>query len=107
MFGFGRGRVPFVFPLFILLAIVGVSVLGSAGGAPGFLLFLPLLAVKMFFFLFLFGVMLRFVRGGTPWGGSGRRGPWGPPREPTEEERERAEAERLAREEVDALFPDL
>ncbi|MDJ0771673.1 MAG: hypothetical protein QNJ12_23000 [Ilumatobacter sp.] len=108
MFGFGRGRGPFGFPLFflfvVLLAIVGFAVMGPAGAALGFLLFLPL---KLFFFMFLFGIFFRFARGGAPWGGRRRGGPWAPPREPTREERERAEAERRAKEEVDSLFPDL
>lgn len=101
MFGFGRGRIPFLLPFVFLLAIVGVGLLGPAGAALGFVLFLPL---KLFFLMFLFGMFFRF-RG--PWGARGRGGPWGPPREPTEEERERAEAQRQAKEEVDSLFPDL
>ena len=100
MFGFGRGRIPFLFPLVVLLAIVGFGLLGPAGAALGFVLFLPL---KLFFLMFLFGMFFRFR---APWG-RGRGGPWGPPREPTEEERERAEARRQAKEEVDTLFPDL
>jgi hypothetical protein len=52
-------------------------------------------------------MMFRFIRGGASWGGSGRRGSWGPPSEPTEEEQERAQAKREAQREVDSLFPDL
>ena len=104
MFGFGRGRFPFLIPLVVLAAIVGYSLIGSAGAAFGFVLLFPL---KLLFFMFLFGMFFRFARGGAPWGGGGRRGSWDPPRAPTKEERERAEAQRQAREEVDRLFPDL
>ena len=104
MFMFGRGRFPFVLPFGVLLAIVGFGLIGQAGAALGFVLFLPF---KLLFFMFLFGMFFRFAGGGAPWGGRRRGDSWPPPREPTEEERERAEARRLAKEEVDRLFPDL
>lgn len=104
MFRFGRGRVPFLLPFVVLLAVVGFALAGPAGTALGFLLFLPL---KLLVFMFLFGMFFRVARGGRPWGGQGRGGSWAPPREPTREERERAEAQRQAKEEVDSLFPDL
>ncbi len=104
MFGFGRGRFPFFLPLIVLAAFVGFGLLGSAGAALGFALFFPL---KLLFFMFLFGTFFRFARGGRPWGGRGGRRPWDPPAAPTQDERERAEAERQAREEVDRLFPNL
>ena len=111
MFRFGRGRGPVAFPFFLpfafLLALVGFALIGPAGAALGFVGFLLFLPLKLFFFMFLFGMFFRFVRGGAPWGGGGRGSTWAPPREPTREERERAEAERQAKEEVDSLFPDL
>ena len=111
MFRFGRGRVPvaipFLLPFVLLLALVGFGLMGPAGGAFGLLLFLLFLPLKLFFFMLLVGMFFRFARGGSSWGGRGRGGPWAPPREPTQEERERAEAERRAKEEVDSLFPDL
>ena len=76
MFGFGRGRFPFLIPLVVLAAIVGYSLIGSAGAALGFVLLFPL---KLLFFMFLFGMFFRFARGGAPWGGGGRRGSWDPP----------------------------
>jgi len=42
----------------------------AVGAATGFLLFLPLLALKLLFLFFLFGAVLSFAGGG--WG----RGPW-------------------------------
>lgn len=110
MFGFGRGRFPFILPLVVLAAFVGFALAGPVGSALGFASFLLLLPLKLLVFMFLFGAFFRFARGGAPWGGRGGRGrggPWAPPREPTREERERAEAHRRAKEEVDTLFPDL
>ena len=104
MFRFGWGRVPFVLPLVFLFAAVGLALMGSSGAALGFLLFLPF---KFLLFMFFFGMFFRFARGGAPWGGPRGSGPWAPPSAPTQEERERAEAQRQAKEEVDRLFPDL
>lgn len=102
MFRFGWGRFP-IFPFALLFAIVAFGLVGPAGAALGFLLFFPL---KLLFVFFAVGMMLRIAGGGSPWGRPDRRGRWAPP-EPTKEELERAEAQRLAREEVDRLFPDL
>ena len=104
MFLFRRGRFPFILPFVFLFAAVGFALMGSTGAALGFLLFLPF---KFLLFMFFFGMFFRFARGGAPWSGGDRGGPWAPPRAPTREERERAEAHRQAKEEVDRLFPDL
>ncbi len=125
---FGYRRRPF-FPGALLLFGLGFVVataVGGAGSVAGAILFLPLLALKLLFFFFLFGMLMRVVghgwggpgRGGPGWGGPGWGGPRGPRRggrrrgrpeerrEPTEEEREWAKARRDAQEEIDELFPD-
>ena len=109
---FGYRRRPF-FPgalVFIAAGFVLASLIGGAGSAAGAILFLPLLALKLMFVFFVFGMLMRFVGGGWGRGGPGSFGRHHrrpvQRREPTEEEREWARARRDAREEVDELFPD-
>ena len=108
-----RRRFPFFYGLpFFAAGLIAASLLGSAGAALGLLLFLPLLAFKFMFMFFIFGAFMRMFAGGFA-----RRGPYGghwhhhrdrtePRREPTQEERDWAEARRQAREEIEDLFPD-
>ena len=112
MFGSTRGGIPFAIPFFFVLGLVAFAFVGSATAAVGAALVFPFLLLKVFFLFFLLRMMFGFARGGSPWGGGragrgwgGRR--WAPPTEPTEEDKERAEAKRAAKEEVDSLFPDL
>ena len=100
-------RLPFFPGAFIFLAI-GFALANLAGGAGSFIgaiFFLPLLALKITFFFFIFRGLMHF-------GGSGRRrnNHFGERpsrnRPPTEEEREWAEAKRQAQEEVDRMFPE-
>ncbi|NNE97190.1 MAG: hypothetical protein HKN24_14305 [Acidimicrobiales bacterium] len=109
-----RRRFPFFFGVpFFAAGLIAASLIGSAGAALGLLLFLPLLAFKFMFMFFVFGAFMRMFAGGLA-----RRGPYGhwrhdgfgdraqPRREPTQEERDWAEARRRAREEIEDLFPD-
>jgi len=117
---FGSRRRGFPFAPFLLIAVgFGLaSVVGSAtGSVAGALLFLPLLALKLMFLFFIFGMMMRFVGGrfgpAHDHRGSylGRRHPRdrrrdATPVEPTQAEKDWAKARKEARQEIDDLFPD-
>lgn len=116
MFGLRRRGFPFSG---LLLFAAGMAVAGLLTGSGTFagLLLLPLLAMKLLFVFLLFGAFARFAGGGFGPGNRPVGPPWGrggPPqwrgrperREPTEEEQDRARAEREAREAIDNLFPD-
>lgn len=85
MFG-SAPRFPFRGLLLIGLGFLLASMLGGAAGTAGSIaaaiLFIPLLILKVLFFLFLFSLFFRmagaFAGGGR--GPGGDRGPWGPGR---------------------------
>lgn len=116
MFGPRRFGFPFTGLLLFGAGFALASLAGGAATAAGFLLFLPLLFLKIMFVFFVFGTFLRFAGGGfgrhrgwggPPWEGSGgRRRQSAPPREPTQEEKDWAQARREAQQEIDDLFPD-
>ena len=104
---FSFRRLPFFPGAFIFIAI-GIALANLAGGAGSFIgaiFFLPLLALKIMFFFFIFRGLMHF-------GGPGRRRSShigerpAKSRPPTEEEREWEEAKRQAQEEVDRMFPE-
>jgi hypothetical protein len=110
MYATRRRGFPFAgLPIFAAGFILA-SLIGSAGTAVAFLLFLPLLALKFMFMFFLFGALLRFAGGG--FARMGPRNSWSHQRyestrrEPTQEERDWARAREQARREIDDLFPD-
>lgn len=116
MFGFRRRGFPFSG---LLLFAAGMAVAGllTGSGTLAGLLLLPLLAMKLLFVFFVFGAFVHLAGGGFGRGGRPVGPPWGrggPPRrggrparrEPTQEEKDRARAEREAREEINDLFPD-
>ena len=100
-------RLPFFPGAFIFIAI-GIALANLAGGAGSFIgaiFFLPLLALKVIFFFFIFRGLMHFGgRGRPPFSHVGERPSESRP--PTEEEREWAEAKRQAQEEVDRMFPE-
>lgn len=117
MFGTRRRGFPFAGLLLIAMGFALATVVGSAGSAIGALLFLPLLALKLMFFFFIFGMLMRFVGGRSGYAhharGSypGRRHPFdrrreAAPVEPTQAEKDWAKARKEARQEIDDLFPD-
>ena len=117
MFGPRRRGVPFAGLLLFAGGFALAGLVSGAGSAIGFLFFLPLLALKVMFMIFIFGTFMRFAGrgfgraggwGGPPWGSreERHRRPSAPPRAPTQDERDWEQARREAKEEIDDLFPD-
>ncbi len=117
MFGARRRGFPWAGLLLIVTGFALAIVVGSAGSAVGALLFLPLLALKLMFFFFILGMLMRFIgrrSGYSNQGGGSYRGRHHPRDrrrdaarvEPTQAEKDWAKARKEAREEIDDLFPD-
>ena len=117
MFGTRRRGFPFAPFLLIAAGFALASVVGSAGSAIGALLFLPLLALKLMFFFFIFRMIVGFIgrrSGYSHYRGGSYRSRHDPrdrrrdpaPVEPTQAEKDWAKARKEARQEIDDLFPD-
>ena len=89
MFGARRRGFPFAGLLLFAAGFAVASIAGGAGSSIGFLVFLPLLALKLMLLFFIVGTFMRFAGGGFGraggWGGSsserqeaGQRRPGGP-----------------------------
>lgn len=117
MFGPRRRGFP-VAGLFLFAAGFALaSIASGASSAVGFLFVLPLLAFKVMFMFFVFGMFMRFA--GAGFGRANRwheprperPGGWSPrdsspPRTPTQAEEDWERAKREAQREIDDLFPD-
>lgn len=118
MFGTRRPGFPVTSFLLIAVGFALASVVGTAGSVLGAVFFLPLLALKFMFFFFMFGMVMRAF--GGRFGGPShydRRSSWSrrdprgrphdaPPVEPTQAEKDWAQAQEAARQEIEDLFPD-
>ncbi|MFW2381464.1 MAG: hypothetical protein ACN4GZ_06865 [Acidimicrobiales bacterium] len=117
MYATRRRGFPFAgLPLFVAGFILA-TLIGSAGSAMAVLLFVPLLMIKFMFAMFVIGAFMRLIGGGFARGIGGTHRPYWQhqhsrhrtsetPRQPTQEERDWAQARAEARQEIEDLFPD-